>query len=86
MHDSDPLLLVDHEKPVLELVIVGARELFKKGRSIDAYCTVRLGTTCYQTAVSKKSSDPVFGETFYFDFNSDDEKIVFEMWDQVRRR
>ena len=79
----DPLLLLQSDKPMLELEVIGARELFnKKGRAIDAYCKVRLGTTEYKTGVAKRTSDPVWGETFVLDFDADTDQVVFEMWDQ----
>jgi hypothetical protein len=82
--DADPLLLFDSERPLLKLEIVGVRELFRKGRTIDAYVKVQVGTTMEKTKVATRTSDPVFGDTFVFDFGSDEDKIVFEVWDQVR--
>ncbi len=80
-HDLDPLLLLKDEKPLLQIEVIGARELFKKGLSLDPYCKVKVGTTVYTTSVAKRTSDPVFGETFVFDF-CDDDKLELEVWDQ----
>lgn len=74
--------IMDPDKVMLQVEAIGARELFK-GRftNVDPYLKLRLGTTGYQTVTAKGTTDPVWGSTHIFDFASETDELVAEVWD-----
>lgn len=81
--DTDPLLLLHADKKVLQVEVIGARELFA-GRFTrpNPYCRISVGTTSYKTDVAKRTTDPIWGSVYVFDFHSLDEEVVAEVWDE----
>ena len=78
----DPFLLNNSEKELLHVEVVGARELYH-GRFdlLNPFVRVCIGTTTYRTGTQKRTSDPIFGSVFVFDYASDRDIFMAEVWD-----